>query len=152
MEEYAATKNETRKHILEVGKLMNEMVVCLLNRASAHDATKLGPEEAPYFDEFTPKLSQSTYGSEEYKSFLSQMKPAIDHHQTHNDHHPEYFPNGIRGMSLLSLVEMLSDWKAATKRHNDGDIRRSIEITQSRFGYSDELKDILLNTLEEMNW
>lgn len=59
-------------------------------------------------------------------------------------HKPEL---GISGMSLLDLVEMLCDWKAATLRHNDGDIRKSIEINQKRFGYSDELKRILLNTL-----
>lgn len=54
---------------------------------------------------------------------------------------------GLRGMSLLDLIEMLCDWKAATLRHNDGDIRKSIEINQKRFGYSDELKAIFLNTL-----
>ena len=45
------------------------------------------------------------------------------------------------------LLEMLCDWIAATKRHNNGDIRKSIEINQKRFGYSDELKQILFNTL-----
>jgi hypothetical protein len=34
-----------------------------------------------------------------------------------------------------------------TMRHNDGDIWRSIEINQKRFGYSDELKAILQNTV-----
>lgn len=53
----------------------------------------------------------------------------------------------VRSMSLLDLLEMLCDWKAATMRHADGDIRRSVEINQKRFGYSDELKRILLNTL-----
>jgi hypothetical protein len=41
--------------------------------------------------------------------------------------------------------------KAATLRHKDGDIRRSVEINQKRFGYSDELKRIFLNTIKEMN-
>lgn len=57
---------------------------------------------------------------------------------------------GIRGMSLLDLVEMLCDWKAATMRHLDGDIGRSIEINQKRFGYTDEMKAILQNTVREM--
>ena len=47
----------------------------------------------------------------------------------------------------LDILEMLCDWKAATLRHKDGDIRKSIEINQKRFGYSDELKRIFLNTL-----
>jgi hypothetical protein len=53
----------------------------------------------------------------------------------------------IKVESLLDILEMLCDWKAAALRHNDGDIRRSIEINQERFGYSDDLKQILLNTL-----
>jgi hypothetical protein len=51
-------------------------------------------------------------------------------------------------MTLIDLCEMIADWKAATLRHNDGDILKSIEINQSRFGYSDEVKQILLNTVE----
>lgn len=57
---------------------------------------------------------------------------------------------GICGMTLLDLVEMICDWRAATMRHADGDIRRSIEINQKRFGYSDELRQIFLNTLSEI--
>jgi hypothetical protein len=45
---------------------------------------------------------------------------------------------------------MIVDWKAASERHADGDILRSIEINQSRFGYSDELKQILVNTVHEL--
>jgi predicted NAD-dependent protein-ADP-ribosyltransferase YbiA (DUF1768 family) len=40
------------------------------------------------------------------------------------------------------------DWKSATRRHNNGNIHISIEMNQKRFGYSDELKQILLNTVE----
>ena len=55
-------------------------------------------------------------------------------------------------MNLIDVIEMLCDWKAATMRHADGDIKKSIEINQKRFGYSDELKAILLNTIEFMHW
>lgn len=56
----------------------------------------------------------------------------------------------LRGMSLLDVIEMLIDWKAATERHANGSILKSIEINQSRFRYSDDLKRIFLNTVEEM--
>lgn len=59
---------------------------------------------------------------------------------------------GIRGMCLLDVIEMLCDWKAATMRHADGDLAKSIEINQKRFGYSDELKAILANTAARMGW
>jgi hypothetical protein len=43
---------------------------------------------------------------------------------------------------------MLCDWKASSMRTRDGDIRRSVEMLQQRFGYSDELKRILSNTVD----
>ena len=76
------------------------------------------------------------------------MKPALEHHYKENRHHPEHFENGIKGMTLIDLVEMISDWKAASERHNNGDIIKSIEINQKRFGYSDDIKQILLNTVQ----
>jgi hypothetical protein len=53
-------------------------------------------------------------------------------------------------MNLIDLVEMLCDWYAASKRHNDGDIMKSIEINQKRFGFSDDLRQILENTVKDL--
>jgi hypothetical protein len=44
------------------------------------------------------------------------MKPAIQHHYKANSHHPEFYDNGVEGMSLFDVLEMLLDWKAATER------------------------------------
>jgi hypothetical protein len=52
-------------------------------------------------------------------------------------------------MTLIDLCEMIADWKAATLRHANGDIAKSLEINQKRFKYTDELKQILLNTVKE---
>ena len=41
---------------------------------------------------------------------------------------------------------MFCDWKAATERHNDGNLLKSIQINAQRFGYDDQLKRIFLNT------
>jgi len=41
---------------------------------------------------------------------------------------------------------MFCDWKAATMRHNDGNLLKSIEINAGRFGISDQLKQILINS------
>ena len=54
---------------------------------------------------------------------------------------------GVEGMNLIDLLEMLCDWKAATMRHNDGDINRSIELNTSRFNLSPQLVSIFKNTL-----
>lgn len=144
------SKHDTDLHILEV---QSRLAICIGNmqaRALKHDRSKLESPEKEIFDEMTPLLKGSTYGSDEYKAMLERMKPALDHHYASNSHHPEHYPNGIRGMSLLGLIEMICDWKAATMRHADGDILRSVEINQKRFGYSDELKEIFLNTIREL--
>ena len=59
---------------------------------------------------------------------------------------------GVEGMTILDVMEMLADWKAASERHATGDIRKSIEINASRFKIGDQMKAILLNTLKEMGW
>jgi hypothetical protein len=142
-----SSRPETRRHIALVRSLIETVKDDLSRRQRDHDLSKLESPEVDVFDEYTPKLADTTYGSDEYRGYLAAMKPALDHHYAENSHHPEHYPDGIRGMSLPDLIEMLCDWKAATTRHKDGNIRRSVEVNQARFGYSDELKQIFLNTL-----
>lgn len=141
---------DIRDHIWNVQLFLWRVVKNLELRSNEHDRSKLDEPEKSLFDEYTPLLRDSTYGSPEYKEFLTAMKVGIDHHYSVNRHHPEFHTEGIRGMSFLDLIEMLVDWKAATMRHENGDIRKSIEINQERFGYSDELKQIMINTLDEL--
>lgn len=53
----------------------------------------------------------------------------------------------VNQMNLIDLIEMLCDWKAATMRHTDGDIRKSLEINKGRFQISYQLQRILENTI-----
>jgi hypothetical protein len=173
------SKTDTLNHIFQVRKFIERIEKALRKRALKHDKSKLYEPEKPIFDEFTPKLKNCTYGSDEYKTYLKEMQVALDHHYANNRHHPEHFkkyvcngcfkeykkmPNtcdvcgysqfqkesDITQMNLVDLCEMIADWKAATLRHSDGDILKSIEINQKRFGYSDELKQILINTVMEL--
>lgn len=137
---------DTKRHIKRVRRLMRACITELKERAIRHDASKLEEPEKSVFDRVTPKLAGSTYDSEEYRSFLADMKPALDHHYAVNDHHPEHFRYGIHGMDLIQLLEMVCDWKAASERHEDGDIFRSIHVNAKRFGYSSELQGILHRT------
>lgn len=145
---YDSTK-DTVKHINKVRDYISQCIIELDDRATNHDRDKIDDStEKALFDKYTPKLANCTYGSDEYKSFLDGLKPALDRHYANNRHHPEHFENGIQGMNLIDLLEMLCDWKAASERHADGNIFKSIEINQKRFGYSDDLKAILRNTAE----
>ena len=53
-------------------------------------------------------------------------------------------------MTLLDLIEMMVDWKAASERHNDGNIRKSIEKNGNDFNMSYQLIRIFENTVEEL--
>jgi hypothetical protein len=141
-----SSRKDTLKHIWKVRKNIGTLIWELVLRAAAHDRSKLQSPEKTWFDEYTPKLAGSTYGSDEYKQFLNRLKPALDHHYYGNRHHPEHFSNGIRGMNLIDLIEMFCDWYAATQRHSDGNIMKSITINQERFSYSDDLKAVFENT------
>lgn len=172
---------DTTEHIHEVQRRIGVIISELQERAEVHDRSKLQSPEVEIFTEYTPKLKHSTYGSDEYKGFLKGMGEALTHHYAHNSHHPEHYKkyvcNGcfkeykhnpivscecgysqfqeepdIAQMDLLDIVEMLCDWKAATMRHNDGDIMRSIEFNQKRFRYTDELAQIFRNTVERLGW
>lgn len=142
------TMCETYKHKQNVSKYISFILHDLIVKSIYHDDSKLENPEVDIFTEYTPKLANSTYGSDEYNQFLKEMKVALDSHYANNSHHPEYHNNGIKDMTLVDLIEMICDWKAATMRHNDGDIYKSIELNQKRFGYSDELKQIFVNTVD----
>lgn len=141
------SKKSTLEHINNVDANLQIMIQQLIVRSANHDQSKLLNPEKPIFDLVTDKLKHSTYGSDEYKERLKEMKPALDHHYANNRHHPEHFENGIDGMNLIDLIEMFCDWKAATLRHADGDIIKSIEINAKRFNISPQLKQILQNTV-----
>lgn len=189
---------ETLKHIRKVQANLGRMARLLIERGEVHDDSKLGPDEKPLFDKMTPLLSGVTYGSDEYRAMLAELRPALDHHNAANSHHPEHYklwkcvhckgvfqekdapasdgyeskprfcpacthgaaifeftlePHvSVDGFDLLDLVEMLCDWKAATERHNDGDIMRSIEINEKRFNLSPQVASILRNTVERLGW
>lgn len=137
---------ETMKHIENVRKYIKVCTDELTVRGIEHDRLKMESPEVEIFTEYTPKLADSTYGSEEYKGFLEGMGVAVQHHYAHYRHHPEHFEKGINDMNLVDLVEMICDWKASTLRHKDGDLLRSIEVNAERFGYDEQLKQILINT------
>lgn len=144
------TNAETMRHILTIRALLMEAIRELVNRADAHDVSKLGPPEVDIFTKYTDTLAKLTYGSDEYKQCLKEMQPALDNHYKHNAHHPEHHINGIHSMDLFDLVEMLIDWKAATLRHANGDINRSIEVNEKRYGMPPFLVQLLKNTLPKL--
>ena len=120
----------------------------LAYRASVHDQSKLRPPENEVFDEFTPKLRVLQYGSPEYKESLKGLGVALRHHYAVNSLHPKHFEDEIASMNLIDLLEMFADWAAAVKRHEDCDLRKSIEHNRKRFVIDNQHVRIFENTVE----
>ena len=148
-QQYDSTK-DTLLHIKRVNELLLLFAKELMDRAICHDNSKLYDPEKVLFDKMTPLLKGLTYGSEEYKKSLAELKPALDHHYSYNSHHPEYYKDGINDCNLFDLVEMLCDWKAASERHADGNIFKSIQINKNRFAMADQLAKIFENTVNKL--
>ena len=151
-EETYDSREDTLNHIERVRELIGIFISKMIVRSHAHDKSKLEEPEKSGFDKYTPLLKGCTYGSEEYKIFLKELGVALKHHYEKNSHHPEHYMDGLKGMSLLDIVEMFCDWKAATERHADGSLDRSIGINKGRFAYDDLLECIFQNTRRELNW
>lgn len=141
-----ASNLQTALHILEVGRNLHFFSRELLNRADRHDASKLEEPEASGYARVTHKLRDLTYGSPEYKAGLAEIRSTIDHHYAHNRHHPQHWKNGVKDMNLVDMVEMFCDWLAASKRHDDGNIHKSIEINGTKFEMGPVLTAVFENT------
>lgn len=165
-------ERDTQDHIRKVRDWMRKAAFNLEDRTHAHDDSKLEEPEMSAFMRMMREnpLSGLEYGGPEYMAALEANPDAILHHWHANDHHPEYWlthtpahasasaiendrvKNGacISAMSLLSLLEMLCDWKAATERMKDGSLEQSFRVNAERFGIDGQLLAILHNTAIEL--
>lgn len=146
--EEQATNYITMQHIERVRNLLNIVIQELLLRGELHDQSKLQSPEVEAFTLKTKDLANTTFGSPEYEKNKKDIEIALKHHYARNRHHPEFHKNGIKDMNLIDLIEMLCDWKAASERHNDGNLRKSIEINGNRFNMSPDLIKIFENSVE----
>ncbi len=159
MSEYDS-RPETTEHIMRVRHFMRAVTANLAVRMQKHDASKLVEPELAAFDIATPKLATLEYGSEEYKQSLRDLGPALQHHFAENDHHPEHFEDGVNGMSLMALMEMLCDWRAASERvkqrTDDPAKMKTFEsglaYNFERFEIGEQLGMILMNTTRELGF
>ena len=146
-----SSRVKTFRHIETVRNYLNLMIRELLHRGEHHDQSKLEDPEVKLFDEFTHELRGLTYGTPEYEESLKKLEPALKHHYAHSRHHIAHFDNGIRGMNIIDIVEMLCDWKASSLRQDDGNILIDLKKNQERYGFSEELYEIFANTFEWMD-
>jgi hypothetical protein len=143
---------DTIRHRARVEALMGELTWLLDVRAAEHDRSKCESPEVEAFNAATDQLAGLAYGSPEYGAALQALGPALAHHYAHNAHHPEAHADGINGMTLIDLLEMLADWKGASERHDTGSMEASLAINAARFGIDPQLARILANTVAFLGW
>lgn len=146
------SEQDTIDHIEKVDENLKAITRNLTQRRYAHDASKLEEPELSGFEALRVNLADIEYGSEAYYLALRSARDTIAHHYARNTHHPEHFPGGISGMSLLDIIEMLADWKAAGERTKNGNIAKSLEVNFGRFEIGEPLRSILINTVRELGW
>ncbi len=152
MDEPYDSTEDTELHIATVQHRVEEIVNRIGEQVIFHDATKLLEPEKSIYDQLGPIHRRAPYGSPEHAAALALAKTALDHHYAHNRHHPQFHPNGIAGMTLIDLIEMLCDWKAAGEVHVDGSLEQSITVNAERYDISEQLVSILENTRKAMGW
>lgn len=122
----------------------------LRKRADCHDDSKLCYPEMGWLIKMD-KEGRAEYGSEEYFAKQKRWKKFFDHHYRckDNKHHPDHFADtgGTFSMDIVDLSEMVCDVisyydKLPTKKSYD-----IIEEQQKRFGISEEMAHIIINTI-----
>jgi hypothetical protein len=143
---------QTLEHSRRVGQLLLTPITQLLTRAFSHDESKLHPPEKAAFDSLTPFAADEAYGGVGYKARLALLMPALEHHYRHNRHHPEHHRDGVAGMTLVDLMEMLADWAASCERHEGSAWSTSFEVSCERFEVTGDLKRVLWNTACDLGY
>lgn len=145
---YDSTK-DTLAHIKNIELVMNTLIDEIDDRKVNHDLSKLREPEKSTYDKFIPLLREAKYGSKEYQALRDDMyKEGLRHHFESNRHHPEHFENGLKDMTLVDLLELFSDWLAASMR-SDVDFIDGLDMNKSKYNMSDDLIRMFTNTYNE---
>ena len=141
---------DTLDHIGKVGANLAQVVAELSRRIGLHDASKLLPPEKATYDRVRPLLDAAEYGSDDYHAATKLLGPAFEHHCEVNRHHPEHFDNGVNGMTLIDVVEMLCDWHGAAQRRPNGHVSGGLQHNIEKYGIDPQLASIIQNTVEAL--
>jgi len=153
MSDFNPSKDDYIEHykdyIQHIQWLMEAMAAVqhqLMIRMLTHDRSKISPGELDAYAEIVPGFKKFEYGTPEHKAHGDRLGPAWEHHTEHNRHHVEHFPNGLNGMTLIDLIEMVCDWRAASMRSGSFDYGKSLRVFQERNQVDPQVIDILRNT------
>lgn len=144
--------NDTILHVSEVQENLEIIASELRKRGFAHDRTKFQELEFDGFVSTREKFKKANYGSPEYQECIELTKPAVDHHYKNNRHHTGFHKEGINDMSLIDIIEMIADWKAAARRSPDKKLEDTLDYAIKKYKIEPQLAKILINTLTTLKW
>jgi hypothetical protein len=143
---------ETILHVSEVSENIEVIASELRKRGISHDRTKFQAIEFEAFVSTREQFKNATYGTPEYQSCVDAIQPAVEHHYQNNRHHPGFHPNGVSNMTLIDLVEMVADWKAAERRSPDKKLIDTLDSSFNKYGIGEQLGCMIKNTLASLGW
>lgn len=143
---------DTISHISEVAENLIRMAEDLKARGVAHDRSKFEAIEFDAFVQTRPKFKVANYGTPEYQECVDIIKPSIDHHYKVNRHHTGFFSDGFQSMNLLDILEMLADWRAASRRSPDLTFKDSLPRAYAKYGIPENMQRHIEETLKFLGW
>lgn len=133
-------------HKKTVSKRLKFLAEQLLERSESHDDSKLKSPEIEWLIEMD-KEPRYPYGSREYLDKKKRWEKFFKHHYKINSHHPEYYRDGVSGMTLIDLCEYLIDISSYYAEMHPESVFKTLNEQSDRFGLEEQLTQILKNTL-----
>lgn len=140
------------RHASEVHENLSQVSNDLERRGIAHDRSKLEAIEFDGFVKTRSRFEKVNYGSEEYRECAKAIQPSIDHHYQNNRHHAKHFENGFADMNLLDILEMIADWKAASRRSPDLLFEDSLSRAFDMYKIPKNMQRHIILTLDYLGW
>ncbi len=149
----------TNQHIARVRNNMLAMVdyhdlelETLQARADLHDHSKLLEPESNGYIWLTWYHRCKNNGTDfSYPPEVENIvKEACHHHLHSNSHHPESYGD-VEQMTILDIVEMVSDWTAMSQEYGQGSCLDYVLAHIDQWGFSDEKKQLIFATIAELD-
>ena len=143
---------DTIQHVSEVKENLEDILSDLRKRAEAHDRSKFADPEFSTFVSTRPEFKKANYGTPEYEAVCVKAKVGVDHHYAENRHHVGFHENGVDDMNLMDLLEMLADWKAASRRSPDLTFEDSLPRAFKKYEMDETIQRLMTNTIRYLAW
>lgn len=135
------------KHKKSVKRRLLFVIDEIKKRADHHDDSKLDYPELGWLVAMD-KEGRVPYGSDAYFEKQKRWECFFKHHYDGNTHHPDHFGlEGTHGMTIIDLVEMMCDIISYSDELESTKVFDLVNEQAERFGLSEELADILKNTI-----